>query len=303
LSSTGYTVTLTLNAPGYASQVLAVAIPQNSLFPVVAPPVALLPQPVQVQGRVVQASTRAPIAGALVLSVDNPQPPPSPSPTLALRTPLYNGQKAGTAVQAVALTNVGGGGAAPQLTQPVAAGTNVLALSTLAGLTPGALVQVANQTPTVQVANQTPTASKTTLEYGVVAQLVPAGPGQSAQAVLTNPLNRSYGAERLTSVSFFTAAPTGAAGALAAKAAAGDGLIGLTSWLSGSTVMVGASNASTVEYHEVGALTDNDGFYAMSGVGGVQDLFLQASSQGSTSKPLPWFIEYDEPNNVVNFQI
>lgn len=291
LASTGYSLTLALSAPGFVGQTLAVTIPQNAVFPVSAPSVALRRVPVKIQGRVVDSHTGDPLSGALVSSVVNPLPPPANAPTVLLRIPLYYAQPTGTNVQPVTLANVGSGN---QLTQSIPAGSSVLPLSSLGGLTPGTLVQLANQSAS---------ASGTLLEYGVVTQLIPASAGQPAQAVLANPLNRSYSTGTLTTVNFFNASPTGSAMALTADAEAGDGLLQVASWVNGTTVMIGAANTSTVEYHELGALTDADGFYAVGGVGGVPGFFPQASHQGSMSTAAQWFIEFDQPNNVVNFQI
>lgn len=287
LQMMSYTVDLTLGAPGFRDYPLPVTIPQNAIFPVSAPTIALRRLPVRIQGRVMQESPRQPISGAQVVAVDNPNPPMPPPPppvphTTLLRTPLYFAHAVNAQVQQVTLTIVGGA----QLSQPVAAGAQVLNLTTTAGLAGGAFVQLA-------------TPSLVTVEYGVVDHLGP----QPGQVFLRNPLKRSYAAGAATNVQFVTATPAGAAASLMLDADAGDGILVADQLLNVSTVVVDVASPAAVEYHEIGAITNSEGYYTLDGIGRVQQLFLQAQPQTPGTPVIPWFIEFEQPVNVVDFRL
>lgn len=283
LSSTSYTVDLTLEAPGFRNYPLSVTIPTNTSFPVSAPAVAMRRLPVRLQGRVVLDATGLPVAGALVLSVDNPSPPSPPPPppiphAMLLRSPLYAVHAVNATVQAVTLTATG----TAQLSQAVNAGTTTVTLTTTAGLTGSAFLQI--KTPNTVL-----------VEYAVVKSLGP----QPGEVVLATPLNRSYGAGAATVVTFVNAAPAGSAAHLLLDADAGDGIVVADQLLTGSTLAIDEGTAA-VEYHELGAAADSNGYYAFDGVGRVQELFLQANGTGT---PVPWAIEYDYATNVVDIRI
>ena len=150
LATTAYTVNYVLSAPGYRDLPVSVTIPVNASFPVSAPATAMRLLPVRIQGRVVSDATRLPIAGASIVSIDNPSTPPTVHSTV-LRSPLYFAHANGAAVQDV---SIGAAGSA-LLTQNVASGDQVLNLSTRSGLTVGSIVSLTYN-------------SGVQLEYGVV---------------------------------------------------------------------------------------------------------------------------------------
>lgn len=272
-------LTLELKAPGFRDLKIFVPMNAGAPFPIViTPPPRLRRLPVRVQGRVVNDLTRAPIAGATVLSVDDPLTPPTVH-TMALRTPLYFDHLNTTALQ---LVNLGAAGGA-NLTADVAAGDQVLNLSTLGGLSIGALVQLSST-------------AGVSVEYGAVVSL---SPGVPNQAFLSNRLNRSY-AKLPTTVQFFNPIPVGGVANLVTDANAGDGVLVANQLLSGATLVV--DTGSLAEYHEIGALTDSDGYYGLEGMGRVQEIFLH-SSQGPLQQTLGWFIEYDHAMNVVDLRL
>ncbi len=284
LSSTGYTVDLTLEARGFRNYPLPVTIPKNATFPVSAPNVAMRRLPVRLQGRVVLDATGQPVAGALVLSVDNPNPPSPPPPppaahSMLLRSPLYYAHAINAPVEQVTLTSAG----SALLNQAAPAASTTLMLNTTAGLTGSAFVQI--ETPSLSL-----------VEYAVVASVGP----QPGQVVLKNPLNYSYGAGTATTVNFVTATPGGSAAKLLLDTNSGDGILVADGLLKVNTLVIDVGNPAVTEYHEVGAVADNNGYYAFNGVGRVQELFLQANSTGT---PVSWVIEFDKATNVVNFRI
>ncbi len=283
LATTAYSVSYTLTAPGFRDYPMQVPIPVNSAFPVNALGAPMRRLPVRLQGRVVSDATGLAVVGASVISVDNPNPPsPPPPPPIAhsmlLRSPLHAVHPINTPVQAVTLTQTG----SAALTQPAAAGTTTLVLNTTSGLTGSAFIQI--MTPDTLL-----------VEYAVVASTGPA-PGQ---VNLATPLNRSYGVGTASAVNFVTAALSGSAAHLLADPNIGDGILVADALFTAGTVVVD-DGAAAVEYHELGAVTDNMGYYAFNGVGRVQELFLQAN--GATP-PTPWMIEFDQPVNVVDFRI
>ena len=283
LATTSYSVNLVLQAPGFRNLNIAATIPINATFPVVIPPVGMRRLPVRIQGRVVNDMTRAPIAGALVLSVDDPTTPPLVH-TTALRSPLYFAHASGVSAQLVTIGSLGGA----TLTSDSTAGTQVLNLSARTGLGPGSIIQLSN-------------VSKLIVEYGVVDHLGPGPAGSAGQVFLRNALNRSYPAGIPTIVQFVSATLSGAPAALSTDADAGDGVLRASQLLNGATLVV-ESGTLTAEYHEVGALSDTDGYYGLDGIGRVQEIFLKAS-QGPLQQTLGWFVEYDQMINVVDVRL
>jgi hypothetical protein len=282
--STSYPLfSFVLRAPGFRDLKIKQPILAGATFPVIAPPAVLRRLPVRIQGRIVNDLTRAPIPGALVLSVDNPLLLPVIHAT-AMRTPLYFDHPSGTAAQLVTIAPAGGA----NLKVGSAAGDQMLILSTRTGLGPGSIVQISNT-------------SKVIVEYGVVDHLGPGAPALPGEVFLRNALNRSYPVSPATTVQFVNTAPAGGVATLATDANAGDGVLLATLLLNGTTLVVD-SGTLTAEYHEVGALSDSDGYYGLDGMGRVQEIFLRAS-QGALQQTIGWFIEYDHAINVVDLRL
>jgi len=163
-----------------------------------------------------------------------------------------------------------------------------LDVSTRSGLVANSTVRLANT-------------SQTIVEYCVVDHLGPGAANQPGQVFITNDLNRSYAAGPATVVLFGNPVLGGAAIPLATDANEGDGILVATQLLPANTVAVDPGSMK-VEYHEVGARTNADGYYGLDGMGRVQELFFQAS-QGGTNQTQPWVVAYDEPLNVVDFRL
>jgi hypothetical protein len=283
LNSTSYTVNLILSAPGFRDNPLQVTIPQNADFPVTVQNVAMRRLPVRIQGRVVSDATRVPIAGALILSMENAISPPA-MPITIVRSPLYFAHANGSPVQQVTMTLFG----SATLTQNADAGAQILNLTARSGLTAHSVVRLAN-------------ASQVVVEYGVVDHLGPLAANQPGQVFLRNVLNRSYAAGVSTSVQFVNATSIGAPANLTMDADAGDGVLLANQFLNGTTVELEPATPK-VEYHEVGALSDSDGYYRLDGMGRVSEIFLQAS-QGTSKEIEDWFVEYDQAINIVDFRL
>lgn len=286
LSSISYTIDFTLRAPGFRDYSLTIILPVNPVFPLPVPAAAMRRLPVRLQGRVVLDASGVPVSGATVVTVDNPNPPSPPPPppiphTMLLRSPLYFAHPVNTPVQQVTLATTG----TAKLTQPAAVGSTSLLLDNTAGLTGSAFVQLA-------------TPSLTLVEYATVK-----GPGsQPGEVLLNNPLNRSYAVGTASTVQFVTATTTGAVSKLLLDADSGDGLLVADQLLQVATLVVD-DGSPVVEYHEAGALTDSNGYYAVDGIGRVQQIFLRANPLTPGTPVIPWAIEFDQAVNVVDFRI
>jgi len=282
LATTSYTVSYTLTAPGYRDFPMSVTIPTGTtVFPVGASASAMRLLPVTVQGRVVSGTTRLPIGGAAIASIDNPSAPPTVHVT-ALRSPLYCAHAAGAAAQPVIIATTG----SATLTAAVTGGDQMLNLSDRTGLAAGSIVRL---TYAVGV----------WVEYGVVASLGPGPASASGQVFLTNALNSSYPTAG-TVVDFVSATPSGGGATLSSDADAGDGVL-LASQLFSQTVAL-ETGTPQYEIHEIGAISGGDGYYILAGIGRVQEIFLQATS-GASNQTANWFLEYDQALNTVNFQL
>jgi hypothetical protein len=281
LTTTSYVVNYALSAPGFRDLPVTVTIPVNATFPVSAPAAAMRRLPVRIQGRVVSSTTRLPISGAFVVSIDNPAAPPSVH-TTALRSPLYFAHAIGASAQQVSTTATG----SALLTQDVVGGDQVLGLSTRTGLAANSIVRLTY-------------ASGVLLEYGVVDHLGPGAASAPGQVFLRYALNRSYPVAG-TAVDSINVTPTGGAATLSTDADAGDGVL-LASQLFSQTVAL-ETGSPLAEVHEVGALSGSDGYYLLDGMGRVQEVFLQAT-QGAAQEIVDWFVEYDQPFNAVDFRL
>ncbi len=280
LATTSYTVDIVLSAPGFLDFPVSVTIPVSATFPVVSPATPMRRLSVRIQGRVVSDSTRLPIAGALVASVD-----PSPIPavhTTALRSPLYFAHANGAAVQPVSMAVTG----SAILTQSLLGGDQVLNLSLRTGLIAGSIVRLTANAGVL-------------LEYAVVDHLGPGAASAPGQVFLRNAINRSY-AIAITAVDFVSATPLGAAATLSTDADEGDGVL-LASALLADTVAI-ETGTPQFEVHEIGAISDSDGYYGFDGIGRVQEIPLKAS-QGISDQTVDWFVEFDQPLNQVDFRI
>ena len=280
-SSLPSTVNYVLSAPGYRDVSLSATVPLNPIFPVPGQTgVTMRLLPLRVQGCVLNAINGLPVGNVAVLSIDNPSSPPPPIHTTALRAPLYFAHASGAAVQAATIATIG---PAVALQEAVIGGDQVLSLSTRAGLAAGSIIQLNN-------------AAGVWLEYAVVASLGPGAPA-AGQVFLTAPVNYSY---PLTSaVSLVSATPAGAATTLSSDANIGDGVLLAPQWF--NTTLVLENGTPLQEIHTVGALTGTDGYYGFDGIGRVREIFLQANS--GSNPVMDWFIEYDQPVNLVDFRV
>jgi hypothetical protein len=279
LATKSYMVSYTLTVPGFRDcAVSAVIGPGGSLpFTVTA---VMRRLPIRIRGQVVNYASRTPIAAALILSIDDPSTPPSVHVT-ALRSPLAFAHASGVSVQPVAIAV----SETSKLAGAVRGGDAILNLTGRAGLSPGSIVRLTSD-------------AGVRMEYGVVDSLGSGAPSDPGTVLLRSSIYRSY-TVAATTVEFVEASAVGAAASLSSEADAGDGLL-LATQLFTQTVAI-ESGSSQAEFHEVGALSDSDGYYGFDGIGRTQEIFLQAS-QLALQQTAGWFVQYDEPVNSVDFR-
>lgn len=281
LASVSTEVNYVLSAPGFADLPVSVIVPVNATFPVAAPNATMRRLPIMIRGRIVNDGTRLPIAGAILVSVDNPATPPTVHVS-ALRTPLSMAHANGAAVQQVTVASAGVG----SLTALAAGGDPTLSLSARSGLSSGSVVRLTS-------------AGGVQLEYGLVDHLGPGAASAPGDVVLQSPLYRSYASG--TAVDAVTATPSGGAASLSAAAYAGDGVLLASQQFTTTTVVIDGGGPA-VEWREIGAVSDADGFFGLDGIGRVPEIFLKASN-GALNKTADWYVEYDQPQNIVNFRL
>ena len=285
LATTSYSITLAVSAGGYRSQLLTVNIPAQSTFPITESTVKLRRLPVRVQGRVVKATSgRSPVAGARLVSVDDPANPPTVH-TCALRSPLYFDHASAVTVREIPLTATG---PVKQLAAEAPVGTTTLALSNRTGLAPNSIVAFG---PDIQV------------EYAVIESMdpEPSDLTKPGNITLRNGLNHRLAAG--AQAQQVTLGAVGTSHNLAAEANAGDGILLLDGLLNMETVEVADPTATKVEYHAVGALSDPDGFYRLDGAGRVTTIFLNASAAPLHDLTEGWTIDYSSAVNVLDFYL
>ncbi len=283
LSSTSYTVHLEFASPAFRNASLDVPIPMNAVFPVPAPALTIQRIPVRIQGRIVaNTALRLPIVGALVLAVDGPGTTAGKHAT-ALRTPLYVGHALGATVQEIAVI-VSDTATLTDNSQP---GATTLTLSKRTGLVAGSILRLFNVT-------------QTAVEYCVLSS-APSGSG-SGPVLLRHPLNRSYVAGAPTTVEFINTGAVSSSGTLAVAAAEGDGVLIASQLFTGDILVVDPGTPSA-EFHQVGAISDSDGYYALDGIGRLREISLQASHSGFTSLTQDWFLEFDREVNSIDFRL
>lgn len=270
LATKSYTVNLHIVAPGYRTTDIGILVPAGSTLPFAYPTIAMRPLPVRLQGRLVKQSDRSAIDGAKISSTD---------PTvLLLRSPLYFDHAKLTTINAFSFLAAG---PLRKLAAPVLNGSSTIFLNNVAAL---------GATQTLQIG------ADPLAELAVISTL---GPG-AGQVNLQTSLNSSF--PQLTPVQQMTPTGPGPSVKLARSGNAGDGLVVLNAGLPTDAIQV--LDGAQTEFHLLNAISDSSGYYHVNGLAGVKSLKLQASASGfTTSPPTQWFLDYNNPVNVVDFRL
>lgn len=291
-ATTPYTVNITITADGYQPTAQSISVPAAVDYPVVAATIDLRRAPVQVRGRVTSTvelnGLYPPIANARLIALDilpAPPPPPPVPHVMTLRTPLHFDRAAGGAITVQEHT----------LTSAALAPARQLALSARGG---SWSVFVNNRQG--MSANQIIQIGADFLgEYVVIDTVVPSPtPGE---VILRYPLTHSFATNTPLHV-FTDGGAIGSAAQFDRAAEAGDGLLLLDTALNPSVIAI-IDPAQPTEYHAVGALTDADGFYQLTGVSRIETIRLRVSAAAFTTKTLEWMIDYTQAVNRVDVQL
>lgn len=276
-----YTVNLSISAPTYRPLTRSIVVYPSTTLPLDLGELTLLPLPVSLRGRVTEANgSGAPIAGARVRLVDDPNPPPATEHPLALSQPLALDHPVGTTVRECQLTPLG---LPRHVVFAARAGVTTLALDDLSGLAPGNLLRFG------------------TGEYNFVSAV---GSPRPYEITLRYPLQTAQSAGALARQIAVTIPFGGASAQLTQPAASGDGLLILDAALDVDAIEV--DSAAAVEDRAVGVLTDADGFYRWDGITRLQSLWLDATATGFSplASPVRHVVVYDVgAANVVDFAL
>jgi len=267
LATTAYNIKVSVAAGGYRPATVPVKIPINSTFPVLAGDALLMPDPVRIQGRVVDEPTRSPQPGsAIAVTTAN---------VAVLRTPISAGHAAGIAVHTRTL---GPAGPARAIAADVRAGSSEMTLDNAAGLAAGDILQLG---------------APSMLEFAVVQAV-------GATVRLRLPLMRSRPAG--TPVQAVVAGGAGPNATLAVDAAPGDGILRLSVALGPGAALEIVDGAGS-EFRALNAVADANGYYQLDGITGIAALSLSASHAGFSNAPIDWAIDYNQAVNNVDFRL
>jgi len=274
---------LHVTASGYRDVTTTVVIPANAVLPIILR-VQLVPHAVTVQGRVVVSASGVPIAGASVMSVDDPTTPPVEH-LVALRTWLRSGYPAGAVANEEQLPV---GGAVKHVSADALPGARSVRLDNRIGLAIGDLLRFG-------VAAD--------YEYAAVSgPAIMTTPGAPGHVELTEPLYRGFGVG--VEVRKVTIAGAGVRH-LTRAAAAGDAVVFLDGTSTAEALAFVDPVTGANEHHALGAVTDADGYYRIDAVGGVATLFLDARVAGPPALAAlrEWRLNYADAVNVVDFRL
>ncbi len=276
-----YVINLSISAPTYRPLTRSIAVYPATTLPLDLGELTLLPLPVSLRGRVTQANGNgAPIAGARIRLVDDPNPPPATEHPLALSQPLALDHPVGTTVRECQLAPVGIG---RQVVFAAPAGVTSLALDDLNGLAPGDLLRLGTDA------------------YNFIAAV---GSPRPYEITLRHPLPAALSTGTLVQPISVTIPFGGATAGLSQPAAAGDGVLILDTALNVDAVEI--DSAAAVEDRPVGVRTDADGYYRWDGITRLQSLWLDAAAAGWSplASPIRHVVVYAAGTaNVVDFAL
>jgi hypothetical protein len=284
------TFVVELSVAGYRSQSVTVTVPVNPVWPIVAGTQGLRPLPVRLQGRVIAKTTGLPVAGGRVITVDPPVGPPPVDRPFLLRSCLKQNHTAAASVRGVTLTPVALPPPARVLDKEVARGSTVIVANNRSGLAAPQVIQFRDDRSG---------------EYARIASVspVPANMSLPGEVMLESALGRSFPATTPLSV-FTTGAGIGPARAVTQPADSGIGILLIADYPSGDVIRITEAGQFD-EFHNPGALTDADGYYALDRVGDVVQMHLGVEATGFASPPKPelWVVNYDQAVNVMDFRL
>jgi hypothetical protein len=284
-SSTTHPLHLEFQAAGYRSATHLVALPSAGPWPLEWPPLLLRPLPGRLQGRVTQDLTPSVPIPAARLFVQDPA-----QRAVLLRTPLHTDHSAGATVREILLTPAPVIGPAKHLTAPAAPGETRVTLNDRQGVQVGRLLRLGDPRlgllARIQAVSATPAdlslPGDVTLDLPLTASLPSDTPGVELTAAVVNPPDKH----------------------LAHAAAAGEAFLRLDAAVTASTLELTHPTAPSA-YHDLGALTDAAGYYAVNGFGGLANVQLNVSASGFTTPatPRPFRLDYQRLTLIADWRL
>ena len=271
LDTQAYGLQVTVSAPGHESVSAAVVIPIASTFPLAEQLFSLNYNPVRIQGRVTLASTLAPVINAGVTVAE--------ANLATLRIPTRFAHVNGTQVNSGALN---ASGALRTVIESASPDAQRLRLSDTTGLGVGSILRLGSPSAFLFV----------------VIDSVPEPGAALLRGTPRRSVNQGEAAQLVTFV------PDGGSQLLTDDLPAGIGLLPLDGNLGGDALQMNDADPLLVEYHAVGALTDSQGYYRLSGVGRRQTIHLRAvDSPALNDAERDWLIDPRQPVNTVSFAL
>lgn len=284
-ATSAYAVRLSVEAVGYTRATTLVGIPAGSRFPLNLPELRLRPLPVRLQGRVTDENDPfPPIPGARVFAQEPVRH------AVLLRRPIRRNRAVGTAVREVQVTAVAVVGPAKSLAAPAAREDLRVRLNDRQGVLAGRLLRIGDP------------------RLGELAEIQSVSPNPAdlslpGDVVLTLPLSRGFpvGTPCTESAVAVVNPPDKHCNR---TAVAGEAMVLLDADLTASVVEL-TDGTHPSEYHDLGALTDADGYYAADGFGGVVAVDMNVSATGFTTPAAPRtvLIDYDRDVNLADWRL
>ncbi len=294
LATQAESLNLSITVPGYKPFLYRLSIGAGSIFPLPTLAIKLQRVPVRIQGYVVEAvpMVNIPVRHARVRCTAASSIIGMTTSIATLRTPLHHDHQVGTLVQSCQLMPEGSSG---QLIVSASAGSSALVL---------------NNSMTVAVGDVLSIGTEVMGDYVIVEQCEVIA-NQLLLVSCTSTLPYSFAAG--TIVQRYRPGVITGETTLSRAGIMDEGLLYLTSPLqlalppAPSTVVLKISDSDTAraEYHSLDALTDDSGYYRLDGIGGAQNVQLEAYAVeiGANATTVKWMIDYGKLVNNVDFRL
>jgi len=279
--SVTHPLTITIDAEGFREQILSVTVPINPSFPITVPSIALRRNPNRLQGRIVALDTGNSIALAAIIMLDTSVLPP-PRHAVLFDSPLWRDHAAAIGVQGQALNPV----VSPVLIKTVAAdadaGSSLLILNDRQGLGPGQVLRIGAAGA-----------------YGFAEILTLAA--QPGGVNLASPLARSA---RSTdpAAPFALGGLMGPAAKFVDTGFAGEGVVMLDAVPAGDVIVI-TDPPGVREYHNLGAISNAEGYYVLDGIARLAALPLQASAAAFITAKTNWSVDWSRTPNLLDWRL
>jgi hypothetical protein len=279
--SVPHPVTITIDAEGFREQVLSVTVPINPGFPMTVPTVALRRNPNRIQGRTVALDTGNLIAGAAIVMLDT-TPLPPPRHAVLFDTPLWRDHAAAISAQGQALMPVASPVPIKTVIADADAGASTLIFDDRQGLGPGQVLRIG---------------AAGAYGFAEIATLA----AQPGGVTLASPLVRSARSND-AAAPFALGALMGPAAKFVDTGFAGEGIVMLDAVPAGDVIVI-TDPAGVREYHNLGAISNAAGYYALDGITRLATLPLQASAAAFITAKTNWSVDWSRTPNLLDWRL